>query len=235
MNNADIRGAFADLSTPQIADACVRLELPLRAAPAGVRALDPRWRLAGSVIPCRHYGSVDVFFEAMESARDGDVLVIDNGGRADEGCIGDLTVLEARSSGIAGLAVWGCHRDTRDLLAIGLPVFSYGIFPGGPRRLDDRGPDAVRSARFGEVLATREDVVFADEDGALFVAAAALDKVLEAAAGIRKTERAQADAVKTGRNLREQLRFGEYLKRRETEPGYSFRQHLRRVGGAIEE
>ncbi len=89
MNNADIRGAFADLSTPQIADACLRLKLPLRAAPEGVRALDPAQRIAGTVIPCRHYGSVDVFLEAMESAQKGDVLVIDNQGRTDEGCIGN--------------------------------------------------------------------------------------------------------------------------------------------------
>ena len=235
MANADIRGAFADLSTPQIADACLRLDLPLRAAPAGIRALDPRWRLAGAVLPSRHYGSVDVFFEAMESAREGDILVIDNGGRADEGCIGDLTVLEARSAGIAGLVVWGCHRDTRDLLAIGLPVFSCGIFAGGPRRLDAREPGALTSARFGDALVTRDDVVFADEDGVVFVAASALDKILESAAAIRMTERAQAEQVKAGRNLRQQLRFPEFLSRRAQEPGYSFRQHLRRIGGAIEE
>ena len=64
---------------------------------------------------------------------------------------------------------------------------------------------------------------------------AELTKVLETAASIRKTERAQAEAVKGGRNLREQLRFAEFLNRRAAEPGYSFRQHLRRIGGAIEE
>ena len=235
MNNADIRGAFADLSTPQIADACLRLNLPLRAAPAGIRAVDPLQRLAGAVLPSRHYGSVDVFLEAMESARQGEVLVIDNQGRSDEACIGDLTVLEARSAGIAGLIVWGCHRDTRDLIAIGVPVFSYGVFSSGPRRLDPREPDALKSARFGDVTAVREDVVFADEDGVLFVAAAELSKVLAAAASIRTTERAQAAAVKGGRNLREQFRFAEFLSRRAAEPGYSFRQHLRRIGGEIEE
>ena len=30
----------------------------------------------------------------MEMAAPGDILVIDNGGRADEGCVGDLTVAE---------------------------------------------------------------------------------------------------------------------------------------------
>ena len=77
--------------------------------------------------------------------------------------------------------------------------------------------------------------MFADEDGVLFVASSAIEKVLEAAAAIRRTERAQAEQVKAGRNLRQQLRFSEFLSRRATDPGYSFRQHLRRIGGAIEE
>jgi 4-hydroxy-4-methyl-2-oxoglutarate aldolase len=34
----------------------------------------------------------------MEHAAPGDVLVIDNGGREDEGCIGDLAALEACAS-----------------------------------------------------------------------------------------------------------------------------------------
>jgi hypothetical protein len=38
---------FADLSTPLLADACVRSGVPLRAAPPGVRAVVPGQRLAG--------------------------------------------------------------------------------------------------------------------------------------------------------------------------------------------
>jgi regulator of RNase E activity RraA len=41
-------------------------------------------RVAGRVLPVRHYGSVDVFLEALGRAEAGDVLVVDNGGRLDE-------------------------------------------------------------------------------------------------------------------------------------------------------
>lgn len=76
--------AFADLSTPLVADACVRLRVPLRVAPAGVAAVVAGHRVAGRALPVRHYGSVDVFLEAFAAAAEGDVLVVDNGGRSAE-------------------------------------------------------------------------------------------------------------------------------------------------------
>ena len=80
-----------------------------------------------------------------------------------------------------------------------------------------------------------DDVVFADDDGVLFVAADQVGAVLDTAEGIFRTERNQARRIRAGETLRDQTRFAEYLERREQDPSYSFRQHLRRIGGAIEE
>ncbi len=235
MNNEEITAAFINLSTPLISDAFIRLGLSQRLAPFGLKAVTAGSRLSGRVLPARHYGSVDVFLEAMESASQGDVLVIDNGGREEEACIGDLTALEAVASGVSGIVVWGTHRDTPELGQIALPIFSYGSWPCGPLRLDVREAEALSSARVGEFFVTNEDIVFADDDGCLFVHQDVLDNVLSTARKIWETERRQADAIRAGETLRSQLRFREYLEKRTADPTVTFRQHLRGMQGAIEE
>jgi 4-hydroxy-4-methyl-2-oxoglutarate aldolase len=226
---------FSSLSTPLIADACLRVKVPLRVAPSVIRPLVRGVRVAGRVLPARHRGSVDVFLEAMKKALPGDVLVIDNEGRSDESCVGDLTVLEARAWSLAGLVVRGHHRDTDELVRIGFPVFSYGSYPAGPRRLDKRMSDDLASAQWDDFSVDSSDVVFADDDGVLFVQSSVIEKVLEAAKTIWKVERNQAELIQAGKKLSAQLDFDSYLAKRNSDPSYTLRKHLRDRGGAVEE
>ena len=227
--------AFSHLSTPLVADACLRLKIPLRMAPEGIHPIMLGMRVAGRVLPARHRGSVDVFLEAMSHAKHGDVLVIDNENRKDEACIGDLTVLEARAHGLSGQVVRGYNRDTSELVTIGFPVFSYGSFLGGPQRLDERHSQDLASARWDGFTVDNTDIVFADDDGVVFVESNKISQVLETADSIMKTERMQADKIKKGEKLTDQLDFEGYLKKRESDPSYTLRKHLRSRGGAIEE
>lgn len=225
---------FATLTTPHLADACLRAGVAVRCAPTGLRAISPGVRVAGRVLPARHAGSVDVFLEAASMAQLGDVLVVDNDGRLDEACVGDLAVLDASAGGVTGLVIWGLHRDSADIRSIGMPLFSLGALPTGPQRLDPRAPDALTAARVGAWTLTREDAVFGDDDGVLFVPLDRVDEVLEVAAGIAATEGRQADEIRAGRSLRDQVRFDDYLVARAADPTLTFRDHLRGVGGEIE-
>nr|KXH75476.1 MAG: dimethylmenaquinone methyltransferase [Candidatus Thorarchaeota archaeon SMTZ1-45] len=235
MKNSEISERFSKLSTPLIADACIRLGVSFNIAPFGIQPVLIDCRIGGKALPVRHFGSVDVFLEAMNEAEEGDILVVDNNGRCDEGCIGDLIVIEANSCNLGGIVIWGTHRDTPELRSLGFPLFSYGSWPVGPLRVDERGPEVFESARFGEYGVTRDDAVFGDLDGVLFVPYGSVNEVLQMAESLSETEKSQAKAVRSGKTLREQLRFDEYLTKRKKDPQYDFRKHLRKIGGAIEE
>ena len=233
MDHPELQRRFAALTTAHLADACLRARVPLRCAL--LHAVTPGSRVAGRVAPARHVGSVDIFLEVLEGIGPGHVLVADNGGRLDEACVGDLVVLEAQAAALEGIVIWGLHRDTAEIRAIRLPVFSLGAIPAGPQRLDTRPPDALASAAVGEWTVSGADLVLGDDDGVLFVPAARAAELFTIAETIRDTERHQADQIRAGVSLRRQLRFDRYLARRDQTPSLTLRDYLRAVGGAIEE
>lgn len=235
LSNQELNERFAILTTAHLADGCIRAQVPVRCAPTGTQAVIPNTRLCGRVCPAQHVGSVDIFLEALEEAAPGDILVVDNGGRTDESCVGDLVVLETQTAGLGGIVIWGLHRDTADIRAIGLPVFSLGSLSTGPLRLDSVPSDALEWASVGNWRVSKQDLVFGDEDGVLFVPSDKIEQVLTLAETIRDTERKQAQLVREGTSLRSQLNFKNYLAKRQEQPSLTFREYLRGVGGAIEE
>jgi len=225
--------ASTDVPTAAVADAAVRLGFPLRLAPVGMVPLEPGAPFSGPARPVTHAGSVDVFLDAIDDAPAGSVLVIDNGGRDDEACVGDLLVLEAKLAGLSGLVVWGRHRDTQQLRRIGLPLVSRGACPLGPLRVPPAGRP-MRSAVLGGVRVTEEDLVVADDDGVLFAGPERRDELLDLAAEIVATESRQAERMAAGTSLREQLDFAAYRRRQATDPELTLRRHLIERGSAIE-
>lgn len=159
--------------------------------------------------------------------------MVDNGGRDDEACVGDLVALEAREAGLAGLIVWGRHRDTAQIVELGIPLHSRGALPPGPRRVPPAGR-SMRTAWLDGVEVTADDVIAADDDGVLVIAASAWPQVAEAARQIQAVELAQAERMRGGESLRAQLDFAAYRARQAAEPDLSLRRYLAERGGAIE-
>lgn len=224
---------FDPAPTAALADACVRLGVSLRLGPASLRPIAPHAPIAGAAMPVTHAGSVDVFLEAIDDAPRGAVLVVDNGGRDDEACVGDLVALEAREAGLAGLIVWGRHRDTAQIVEMGIPLHSRGALPPGPRRVPPAGR-SMRTAWLDGVDVTADDVIAADDDGVLVIPASDWERVAEAARQIQAVELAQAQRMRGGESLRAQLDFSTYRARQAVEPDLSLRRYLAERGGAIE-
>ena len=108
---------FADLTTAHFADACLRLQVRPRCLT--LQPVSDGQRLAGPARPVQHFGSVDVFLEAIDRADAGDVLVIDNAGRLDEDA--SATSLRSRLERRAAASSFGkasrYRRDSPDRIA----------------------------------------------------------------------------------------------------------------------
>jgi regulator of RNase E activity RraA len=225
--------AHGSLSTAALADASLRVGEPARTAPASLVPLLPGTTFSGPAAPVTHLGSVDVILQTIDDAPAGAVVVVDNAGRDDEACVGDLMVLEALTAGMSGMVVWGRHRDTLQLRQIGLPLHSLGAFPFGPRRVPPAG-GAMAYAVLGGTAVAPGDYVFGDDDGILVFAADRLDEVVEAALDVQSTESAQAERMRAGTTLRTQLDFAAYRAAQALDPTLTLRAHLTARGAAIE-
>ncbi|WP_434318827.1 RraA family protein [Leifsonia sp. P73] len=221
------------LPTADVADAAVRLGIPVAAAPVALLALLPGRPFHGPAVPVTHLGSVDVLLETIDDAPPGAVLVVDNGGRRDEACVGDLMLLEAREAGLSGAVIWGLHRDTAQLREIGLPLFSLGANPFGPRRIPPAGI-AMRSAMLDGVAVTPGDWIVADDDGVLVVGGDRRNELFAEARRIQTVEGAQSDRMRAGTSLRAQLDFARYRELQRSDPSLTLRRYLAETGGAIE-
>ena len=86
----------------------------------------------------------------------------------------------------------------------------------------------------GSVTVTRDDFVFADDDGVVVVESADLDRIVDTAKDIASREGAQAERLLKGDLLRTQLDLAGYIAKRQSDSNYTFRDHLKTFGGAIE-
>jgi regulator of RNase E activity RraA len=191
----------ATLPTAAIADALDALGLP--GALHGIAPLTDTARTVGPAFTVRYEpitdepGTVGDFLDDVPA---GAVIVIDNAGRTDCTVWGGIMTSVAAARGVAGTVVHGVCRDVATAFDIGYPMFSAGRFMR-------TGKDRVRCSavqqpvQINGVTITTGDLIAADADGAVAVAATHLDRVVELAERIEQTERRIVDAVRAGSTL----------------------------------
>ncbi|MEM9059127.1 MAG: ribonuclease activity regulator RraA [Pseudomonadota bacterium] len=158
----------------------LRGTLPLR--PGQARVVGPAFTLR--FVPAREdlatpasWSSSISTRAAIEDMPAGCVAVVDAMGVTDAGIFGDILVARMAERGVAALVSDGVVRDVEGVLSTDLPVFCAGA----------AAPPSVAGLTFvawnqpiacGGVAVYPNDIIVADQDGAVLIPAAYLDQVL---------------------------------------------------------
>ena len=120
---------------------------------------------------------------AIEAMPEGCIAVVDAMGVKDAGIFGDILCARMVKRGITALITDGVVRDLEGVLGTGLPVWCDGV----------AAPASVNGLTFvgwqepigcGGVAVFPDDVIVADQDGAVVIPAAMVDEVTSLAAQI---------------------------------------------------
>lgn len=136
----------------------------------------------------------------IDDVRPGDVVVIDNGGRTDCTCWGDLLTRKAVKVGAAGTVVYGACRDIDSIRESGYPVFSKGKFMmTGKDRVEVESVN--KPVTIAGVRVSPGDLILGDSSGVVCIPLAEAAKILEAVVEIAEKEERIATAIDKGVSL----------------------------------
>ena len=187
--------------TPTLSDALDRLGIAGQCL--GIMPLSRDFRLFGPAFTVRMLpvgtagGSVGDYIDDVGA---GQVVVIDNGGRADATVWGDILTSVGHRNGLAGTVIDGVCRDAGRSLEVGYPIFALG-------NTMRTGKDRVTAVAYNEpiqvagVRVEAGDWLIGDADGVLMVPRDRTDDVLAAATEIAAAEERIRTAVDAGSRL----------------------------------
>lgn len=149
----------------------------------------------------RNFG---LMLEALDDLKK-DEIYICSGSSPSYALVGELMCTRMKILGAAGCVVNGFHRDTRGILELDFPCFSYGRYaqdqaPRG-KVLDYRVPIEMDDVRI-----LPGDLIFGDLDGVLVIPRAVEQEVLERAYEKATGEKTVAQAIRSGMSAVESFR-----------------------------
>ena len=129
----------------------------------GILPIQPGLKMVGPAVTVRTYpGDFAKPVEAIDVAREGDVIVIDAGGTG-PAIWGELASNSAVRKKVSGVAIHGAIRDTAQIRALKFPAFARLVMPhcGEPKGLGEINVPVV----VGGVRVSPGDWVVGDDDG----------------------------------------------------------------------
>ncbi|WP_347272672.1 3-hexulose-6-phosphate synthase [Candidatus Kuenenia sp.] len=158
----DVRNAFMKLSTANISDGRHRAK-----SIVGLYPVNPSVKLIGTAVTVRTYpGDWAKPVEAIDIAKEGDVIVIDAGGTG-PAVWGELATHSAIQKKLSGLVVYGAVRDTAEIKQLNFPVYTKLVMPdaGEPKGLGEINVPLNISG----IQIMPGDWIIGDEDGLMAV------------------------------------------------------------------
>jgi regulator of RNase E activity RraA len=197
---------LAKLDTCAVSDALDKFRLA--GAVIGLAPLTLRRRVAGSAVTVKLGAPIDgssrrhLGAGAVMAAKEGDIIVVEHGGRTDVSGWGGLLSRGAVMKGVAAVVVDGACRDVDESHALGLPIFARAAVPVTARgRVAEHGFN--EPITIGGVAVEPGDLVLADGNGVVFVSAARSEEVIAVAEEIFAREQLMAADIQRGRPIGE--------------------------------
>lgn len=138
--------------------------------------------------------------DAINAAKPGDVIVIDNHGDLETSSWGGLLTQGAMAKGIAGVAIDGVARDLDTFVEMGFPVYARG---GVVRTSRGRVMEYETNGliQFCNVQVRPGDVIVGDRSGIAIIPQEILDKVIDKAEELNRNEANMMADVSAGGNM----------------------------------
>lgn len=179
--------------------------------PPEIRALVPETVVAGRAMTVQEADcAMDVaanggaqpfglMFEALDSLKAGEIYIC-TGSSPTYALWGGLMSTRARRLGATGAILDGYHRDTREILQLGFPVFSAGSY-AQDQRVRGRVIDFRCDIQFRNgCRVSTGDLVVGDIDGVVIVPAAREQEILQAAFAKVRGENSVRDMILEGQS-----------------------------------
>ena len=192
----DLFEAFSRVSTCNISDAYHKQGVMFGILP---QSLKHKQKLVGRALTVQTTnGDWAKPVEAIDRARDGDVIVVDVGG-APVAVWGELASCSAMVMGVRGIVIDGAARDIDDIRELGFPVFSRTIAPcaGEPKGYGGIGIEITVG---GQKVRTGDWIV-GDESGIMVIPKEVAVEVANRALDVHERENRTREEILRGSTL----------------------------------
>lgn len=142
-----------------------------------IKPLHPSMHLTGTAVTVECFpGDNLAFYQGIEAAHAGDVIVFASHGYTKAGHFGDMMATACKRKGIAGVVIDGACRDKNDICELGFPVFARTTCPAGTVKesLGKINCDVT----VGNVTVHPGDLIVGDCDGVIVVRQQDINQVI---------------------------------------------------------